>query len=249
MEMKVKTHQIALIMTTLLATTTQTQAGILNYHRNFALACAEPAYLPALDVRTNSVALADAIRDMSTSVLDLTRGEEHWSLSMLQGLTAEANAQKYNMLLSANKALASSTEAVRRINSVSSAQKKIMSDAMANQIPGKGMEVFGAMKKTAANASGESFEASVNKQLEEYHEKLITTQKSIEETTRTISEIYESETPILSPQHIKLSNQIRQSTKLTISLLTMAEEISEKTVIEVRDTAAAMQITSCGNEK
>lgn len=247
--MKVKAHHMAVITAVIFTSISQAYAGVLNYHRNFALACAEPSYLPALEVRTNSVALADAIRDMSASVLDLTRGEEHWSLSMLQGLSADANQQKYNMVLAANKALASSVEAVNRIKHVSSAQNQIMNDAVANKIPGKGMEVFGAMTKTVAGADAKSFESKVNDQLTGYLEKISSVQKSLEITAKLLNDTYESSTPILSPEHIKLSNQIRQSTKLTLELLTLAENVSEQTVMEVRETASAMKITSCGSEK
>lgn len=111
-------------------------AGILNYHRNFGLACAEPGYRPALDVRINSVALADAIRDMTGAVLELTRSEEHWSLSLLQGLDQEAEQQRYTMLIAANKALSGSVEASTRLARVTLLQKEIMSDAATTSYPG-----------------------------------------------------------------------------------------------------------------
>lgn len=221
-------------------------AGILNYHRNFGLACAEPGYRPALDVRINSVALADAIRDMTGAVLELTRSEEHWSLSLLQGLDQEAEQQRYTMLIAANKALSGSVEASTRLARVTLLQKEIMSDAAANKLPGRGAEVFSTMAKTTSGLASDDFDTGVNQQLDDYTARLSLVKSSLEKTAQVINRQYSTEHAILSAEHAALSDQIRQSTALTLDVLVYAEKVSAQTVKEVRSTAAAMNITSCG---
>lgn len=222
------------------------EAGILNYHRNFALACAEPSYTPAMTVRVNSVALADAVRDMTSSVLDMTRAEEHWSLETLQGKGGEAEQQAYNMLQAASKALVSSTEMSNRLNGVTLAQKQIMLDATAKKLPGNGMQVYQAMLKTTPRIMNEDFTSRVDGQLGEYARKVANVKQSLEKTVKLLSDRYGSKAPILSSEHAAISNQIRESTKLTIELLSFAEKTSEETVIEVRETASQLSISSCG---
>ncbi|MBL0572185.1 hypothetical protein [Aeromonas hydrophila] len=221
-------------------------AGILNYHRNFALACAEPSYAPAMTVRVNSVALADAIRDMTSGVLDMTRAEEHWSLETLQGKETEADSQAYNMLQAASKALASSAEITNRLNGVTIAQKQILADATAQKLPGIGMQVFQAMTQSTPALASDDFSSEVDNQLSEYAKKVMAVKHSLEKTVNLLSERYGSRKPILSPEHAEISNQIRESTKLTIELLSFAEKISERTVMEVRATASKLNISACG---
>ncbi len=221
-------------------------AGILNYHRNFALACVEAGYKPALDVRINSVALADALRDTASAVLDVTRAEEHWSLAMLQGLVEEGASQKYNMITAANKSLASITEAQSRLTSVLDAQKTIMNDAAKKTLPGRGMEVFGAMSKTVMSGSSANFDTRVNDQLSTYVSKVNEVKTSLQKTVELVNSSYAGDGNILSKEHAELSDQIRVSTKATFDLVGFAEITSEETVKEVRDTAASLGVTSCG---
>lgn len=228
-----------------------THAGILNYHRNFGLACVEANYTPAYLVRENSILLSDAIRDTAVAILDLTRAEEHWSLSTLQGHRDEAEKYKYNLITSSNQARASIYEAQDRLKLMTTSQLKIINDAKNNALPGKGMDVYNAAGKFALQSSNmqpSSFNDVINKQLNDYASILDKVKTSIEKTNDLLMTSYFSQEGILTQKHTEVSNQIRETTKDMIALLSFAEQISEQTVNEVRNSLSSINISSCANE-
>ena len=224
-----------------------TSAGILNYHRNFGLACADPSYQPAMEVRNNSVALADSIRSLTKDMLDLTYNEEHWSLEVLKGNFNSVDIYQKNMLTISDQLLKRIQTTKELLGKVKNAQMMIMTDAKNNKLSKQGMKVYSTMTKTQSLMKNEDFESRIDHQFSEYDTMINKLEESLKKTSLIIksNQSTPNKNSIFSTNHMKLSNQIRESTRLNIELVNLAEKISYQTVQEVRETSKNLGITSC----
>ncbi|MGQ1386148.1 hypothetical protein ACT41S_11065 [Acinetobacter baumannii] len=224
-----------------------TSAGILNYHRNFGLACVNPNYKPAMEVRNNSVALADSIRALTKDMLDLTYNEEHWSLEVLKGNFNTVNSYQKNMLTISDQLLKRIQTTKELLGKVKEAQTVIVNDAKNNKLSKEGMKVYSTMTKTQSIMKNENFESRIDHQFSEYDTMINKLEESLKKTSIIVksNQSTPNKNSIFSTNHRELSNQIRESTRLNIELINLAEKISYQTVQEVRETSRNLGITSC----